>query len=200
KHADKRRVLVLAYLRLPLLAERTRCAEDVRQLLDRCVRLLDRLLVLRVGDLARLRVEDDRTAAVLLRREARLEQVRRGLAVRPRQIQVVARIAAEGVDERHHPRDQDDPGAENDPLVAGGEESEAVKDPSHVTRRDVSIRLSAPSVGHRLGADNVRPTTWWRQRRCRRGSSLSPEPPGPAARTLAACSPSVSAASQVSAS
>jgi hypothetical protein len=62
------------------------------------------------------------------------------------------------VDERHHPRNQDDPPAENDPLVAGDEESEAVKDPSHVTPRDVSTvdpRLSPPSLGHRLGADNV---------------------------------------------
>jgi hypothetical protein len=64
------------------------------------------------------------------------------------------------MDKGHHPRDQDDPPAENDPPVAGGKESEAVKDPSHVTRRDVSIpmsipRLSTASLGHPPSADNV---------------------------------------------
>jgi hypothetical protein len=61
------------------------------------------------------------------------------------------------MDQGHHPPDQDDPPAENDPLVAGGYESEAVKDSSHVTRRDISIlRLSTPSLGDRLGAHNLR--------------------------------------------
>jgi hypothetical protein len=60
------------------------------------------------------------------------------------------------MDERNHPCDQDDPSAENDPLVAGGEESEAVKDPSHVARRDAS--LSPP-----LRAE-CRTSSWRRQR------------------------------------
>jgi hypothetical protein len=54
QHADERRPLVLAYLRGTLLAERVGRARDVRQLHDRLVGILDRLLVLRVSDLARM--------------------------------------------------------------------------------------------------------------------------------------------------
>ena len=57
------------------------------------VRSLDRLLVLRVRDLPRGHVEDDRAAAVLLRWETVGQQVGRRLAVGTRKPEVVARIA-----------------------------------------------------------------------------------------------------------
>src|SRR5262249_16264388 len=62
-----------------------------------------------------LRVEDQRVAPVLLRREPRREQICRGLAVGPGQPQVVARVAAESVREGDEGGDAPDPHAEHDP-------------------------------------------------------------------------------------
>jgi hypothetical protein len=65
---------------------------------QRLVGGLDRLLVGRVGDLALGDVEDDRAAAVLLRREAVGHQVGRLLALGPGQAQVVAGLGADAPD------------------------------------------------------------------------------------------------------
>src|SRR5213076_325764 len=94
---DERRLLVLADLRLALLREGIDGGRDVWKLLHLLVGGFDRLLVARVGDLPGGGMEDERVAAVLLRRESRLEEVRRRLAVGPRQIEVVARVAPQSV-------------------------------------------------------------------------------------------------------
>src|SRR5262249_60636475 len=78
---DERCLLVLADLRSALLGEGIDHTGNVRELLQPLVRGLDRLLLARVGDLPSLRVEDQRVAPVLLRREARREEGWSGPAV-----------------------------------------------------------------------------------------------------------------------
>ena len=128
---DEGRLLVLADLRRALLGEGINDARDVWERLHLLVRGLDCLLVLRVGDLPGLRVEDERVAAVLLGREPRREEVRRGLAVGPRQVEVVARVAAEGLRHGGEDGDADDPHGEHDPLPARAEQSQPVQSPGH---------------------------------------------------------------------
>ena len=127
QNGDERGVLVLADLRLPLLAERARGAVDVRQLLDGLVRGDDRLLVLLVGDLARLGVEDDRARPVLLRRELPCQQVRRTLAIRPGEAEVVVRVAPNELQDEDRRDERDDPDPEDDPFVPGREHAEPVE-------------------------------------------------------------------------
>jgi hypothetical protein len=134
QNRDERRLLVLADLRGALLAERIRSTCNVRQFHDRLVGSLDRLLRLRVGDLARVDVEDDRAAPVLLRREALGEQVGGGLAVGAGKAEIVAGVGPERSDQQDERSGRDDPRADHNPLSVGGEPAEPIQETRHRDR------------------------------------------------------------------
>jgi hypothetical protein len=131
QHRDERRLLVGADLDAALLTEGIGRARDLRQLENRRVRGLDRLLVARVGDLAPFRVEDERARAVLLRGELLGEQVGGRLAVRAGKLQVVARVRSDLSDEQHETRSHDKPDGEHDPRTAGGDHADVMQKARH---------------------------------------------------------------------
>ena len=128
---DVRGLAVLADQGCAALAERAGGGVDVGQLHDLRVRRLDRLLVLLVGDLARARVEDERVAAVLLRGERGGKKVCRLLASRAGKVHVVTGVRAERVVQANGAGKENQPRAENDPLVVGREPADMVKELRH---------------------------------------------------------------------
>jgi hypothetical protein len=141
---DEGGLLVLADLRRALLGEGIDHGRDVREDFQPLVGGLDRLVLVRVRDLAGLRVEDQWVAAVLLRWESDGEEVGRRLAVGPGQPQVVARVAAEAVGERDDGGQSDDPCAQHHPLPSCAELAEPVQTPGHAV--EASTR-SEPRLG-----------------------------------------------------
>jgi hypothetical protein len=123
---------VLAHQPRGGVGERVRRRGDVRCLGQRLVRGLDRLLVGRVGDLALGDVEDDRAAAVLLRREAAGEEICRLLALGPGQAQVVARLGADVPDRQLDEHDKAEPDHDDGDRVVGAQTTEPVQDAGHV--------------------------------------------------------------------
>jgi hypothetical protein len=112
---------VLAHQSRGGVGERVRRRGDVWRLGQRLVGGLDRLLVGRVGDLALGDVEDDRAAAVLLRREAIGQQVGRLLALGPGQAQVVAGLGADAPDHQLDDDDQTEPDRDDHERALGAQ-------------------------------------------------------------------------------
>ena len=127
QHGDERVVAVLADEAGRRVRERVRHRVDVLHLLQRVVGVGDRLLVLAaVLDLA-LRVEDDRAAAVLLRREVLRQEVGGRLAARARQREVVVGQRADPADHQRAGDDRDDPEDDHEPAVADADVPERVE-------------------------------------------------------------------------
>ena len=98
------------------------------QLEQGCARVLDRLLAGLIGDLAGVGPEDDRVRPVLLGREPFGQKVRRFLAVRAGQLQVVGRVRAKRPDQEPDDHEQDEPSRQDDPAPVGRERSKPVKE------------------------------------------------------------------------
>ena len=150
QHRDERDLAVLRDLPLPVLAERADRAVDEADLLDRLVRVGDRLLVGGVGHLALGDLEDDRVRPVLLRREAGLEEVGGQLAAGAGQVDVVARLRSDLLDDQRDAGRRGDPDQEHDHRMGGDQPSQAVQQPCHKCD-DISGRAYDAGRGHRSG-------------------------------------------------
>lgn len=116
---------------LSVAAQRVGDGVDVRLLADLLHRVLDGLLVGRVGQLPLAHVEDDRVDAVLLGREPLGEQVLRLLAAGAGQCEVVAGLGAEARDGQDHGDEHQDPGADDKEAVPGTEAPESTEEACH---------------------------------------------------------------------
>jgi hypothetical protein len=126
RSARRWRPLVLAVLRGTLLAERVGRARNVRQLHDRLVGILDRL---RFFELVTWPVSTGRRSGCC--RSAAVRSARRAgqspAGCRSGKLEVVARVAPERSDEQDDGQGQNHPGADDNPLPAGGEHPEPVQ-------------------------------------------------------------------------
>jgi hypothetical protein len=127
--------LVLREVRGPGLRERARRRPDVRILPEGRDGVVDRLLVLRVGQLrAGGRGHHDRVRAVRLLREARGEEVARLLAVGARQREVVVDVRPDAARGDGQGGEHGQPHREHDPAASDTDVPEAVEDRRHAAR------------------------------------------------------------------
>ena len=125
-------VALLREQRLAAARQRARGVADVRIVLERLDRVVDRRLVLRGGDLhAGGRAQRDRVRAVGLGREPLGEQVGRGLAAGARQREVVVDVGAERAGPAGQRHEDHEPDAEHDPAPPHTEPAQPVQQTRH---------------------------------------------------------------------
>ncbi len=134
QHRDVRDPPVLRQLGGALLAEGARRAHHVRGLGQGAGRGVDRLLVARVAQLARIDREDDRVLAVLLGRKAVGQDVRRGLAAGSRQGEVVRGLRADHGDHGHQGDGGEDPRQQDGHVVPCDPSAQPIEGRRHAAR------------------------------------------------------------------
>ena len=146
RHRDEPDRLVLAERGRALFAERANDPDDVRRLLERLDRRLNRLLVLRARELAVGRLENDGVAAVRLIRQPLLEQIQRTCRARAGEGEVVAgRPPDDPPDQREHDHEHD-PCGNYRVVVPDAKPPDAVEQSSHTSRGSRGLRLEANAL------------------------------------------------------